>query len=123
MDRRLNEAILGGDETTFLSLINEDEDHSIMDQMTPGSMNTVLHLASRFGHLELVHETIKLRPEMVSSHNHKLETPLHEACREGHCEVAMALLRVMPSVAYKLNRENKVPCLWLVVAAEGPPLT
>ncbi|KAK9149291.1 hypothetical protein Scep_008048 [Stephania cephalantha] len=107
MDRRLIEAILGGDKAAFLNLINEDEDHSIMDQVTHGSMNTVLHSASRFGHLELVHEIIKLRPEMVSSRNHKLETPLHEACREGHFEVAMALLRAMPSVAYKLNGEDE----------------
>ncbi|KAK9095013.1 hypothetical protein Scep_026482 [Stephania cephalantha] len=70
-------------------------------------MNTVLHSASRFGHLELVHEIIKLCPEMVPSRNHKLETPLHEACREGHFEVAMALLRAMPSVAYKLNGEDE----------------
>ncbi|KAK9155026.1 hypothetical protein Sjap_002506 [Stephania japonica] len=70
-------------------------------------MNNVMHLASRFGQLELVHEIIKLSLEMVSSYNHKLEMSLHETCREGHCEVTMALLNAKPSEAYKLNRENE----------------
>ncbi|KAK9102364.1 hypothetical protein Sjap_019618 [Stephania japonica] len=107
MDPRLKEAVQRGDTTAFLSLVNQNHDHNIIDQVTLGSMNTVLHIASRFGHLELVHEIVRLRPEMVSSQNHRLETPLHDACREGHLEVAMSLLRVEPSVGYKLNRENE----------------
>ncbi|KAK9142105.1 hypothetical protein Syun_011505 [Stephania yunnanensis] len=112
MDPRLKEAVQRGDTTAFLSLVNQiNHDHnisnSIIDQVTLGTMNTVLHIASRFGHLELVHQILRLRPEMVSSQNHRLETPLHEACREGRLEVAMALLRADPSVGYKLNRENE----------------
>ncbi|KAA8540374.1 hypothetical protein F0562_024707 [Nyssa sinensis] len=105
MDLRLTEAIVRNDTTTFISLVQENE--SILEQRTANSMNTVLHLASRFGHPELVKEIVKLRPEMAMADNKKLETPLHEACRRGNENVLMLLLQTNPWVASKLNFVNQ----------------
>ncbi|KAM3747558.1 hypothetical protein ACB098_05G044100 [Castanea mollissima] len=104
MDPRLVEAIAKNDQKSFVDLVQENE--NFLEQRTGGSKGTVLHLASRFGHIELVIEILKLRP-MVSAENNKLETPLHEACRRGHTEVLKLLLENNPWAACKLNADNQ----------------
>ncbi|KAF8388937.1 hypothetical protein HHK36_025620 [Tetracentron sinense] len=105
MDRQLHETVLRGDVPAFLDLIQEDE--NIVGETIGGSLNTVLHLAAKFGHLELASEIVKLSPAMVSSENYRMETPLHEACREGHVDVVKLLLENNPWVAYKVNLHNE----------------
>ncbi|KAG8375581.1 hypothetical protein BUALT_Bualt10G0115400 [Buddleja alternifolia] len=105
MDRLLQETVTKGDFLTFEKLIKQDE--KVMMQTLPGSMNTVLHLASRFGHLELAKEIVKLFPEMVSMENAELETPLHEACREGHLETVTFLVETDPWITYKVNSREE----------------
>ncbi|KAF5181348.1 Ankyrin repeat-containing protein [Thalictrum thalictroides] len=139
MDRRLYNAVVIGDVSKFLELVQENED--IIEQTTFQSMNTVLHLASKFGHLQLVIELVNLRPGLVSSENDKMETPLHEACREGHIEIFKLLLETDPSILYKLNRDHEsalyMACargkvnmvkqllnyLWLLMLEEDGPTT
>ena len=118
MDRQLQETIWKGDVAAFLSLIQENE--NIMSQEIPsGSRNTILHLAGRFGHLELAKEIVKLRPEMVSEVNTKMETPLHEACRQGKLEMVKLFVETDPGVIYKSNQENESA---LYVACDGGQL-
>ncbi|KAF9612770.1 hypothetical protein IFM89_003780 [Coptis chinensis] len=105
MDRRLHAAVLVGNVPTFLELVRENVE--ILEQTTLRSMNTVMHLASKFGHLELVTELIKLRPEMVSAENEKMETPLHDACRRGHVEIVKLLVDADSWALSKLNSENE----------------
>ncbi|KAF9662251.1 hypothetical protein SADUNF_Sadunf18G0033700 [Salix dunnii] len=106
MDRRLREAILKGDVPAFLSLIEEDE-HIIDQKTTPGSSSTILHIASRFGHVELAKEIVRLRPELMFQENEKMETPLHEACREGKMEMVRLLVETDPWLIYKVNQGNE----------------
>ncbi|KAF8388939.1 hypothetical protein HHK36_025622 [Tetracentron sinense] len=96
MDRWLHEAALRGDVPAFLDLVQEDE--NIVGQRIGGSSNTVLHLAAKFGHLELASEIVKLSPAMVSKENERMETPLHEACREGHVDIVKLLMEDEPWV-------------------------
>ncbi|XP_015083956.1 ankyrin repeat-containing protein ITN1-like [Solanum pennellii] len=106
MDRRLNEAVVRGDVETIQKLIEEDS--NIVEQTLEGSLqHTILHLAARLGHVELVREIVKLFPEMVSAENRDEETPLHEACREGRVEIVRILLENDPWVAYKTNLWDK----------------
>ncbi|XVF48562.1 hypothetical protein PTKIN_Ptkin03bG0200400 [Pterospermum kingtungense] len=105
MDRCLHETVLKGDVPSFLDLIQKDE--HIIEQTASGSLNTVLHLAARFGHVELASEIIKLRPDMVAAENEKMETPLHEASREGRVEIVRLLVGTDPWVVYKVNKEEK----------------
>ncbi|KAJ7963053.1 Ankyrin repeat-containing protein [Quillaja saponaria] len=105
MDPRLLEAIRKNDAPSFLSLVEEDEGN--LQQKTADSLNTALHLASKFVHLEMVAEIVKLCPDMVAAENKNLETPFHEACRGGNVKVLTLLLEVNPSAASKLNSNGK----------------
>ncbi|KAF8388941.1 hypothetical protein HHK36_025624 [Tetracentron sinense] len=115
MDRRLHEAGLKGDVLAFLDLVREDG--NIVGQTIAGSLNTVLHLAAKFGNLELASEIIQLSPKMVSAENGRMETPLYEACLEGHVDIVKLLLEKDPSVAYKVNLHNESALL--VACARG----
>ncbi|XP_042496397.1 ankyrin repeat-containing protein ITN1-like [Macadamia integrifolia] len=106
MDPKLHEACVRGDVPAFLDLIKED-DQELIKQTTLRTFNSVLHIAAKFGHLDLATEIVKLLPEMVLKVNEKMETPLHEACREGHVELMKLLLGTDPRVAYKLNLHNE----------------
>ncbi|XP_049376398.1 ankyrin repeat-containing protein NPR4-like [Solanum stenotomum] len=106
MDRRVNEAVFRGDVEAIQKLIEEDS--NIVKQTIEGSLqHTILHLAARLGHVELVREIVKLFPEMVSAENRDQETPLHEACREGRVEIVRILVENDPSIAYKSNLWDK----------------
>ncbi|KAK9048209.1 hypothetical protein SSX86_032828, partial [Deinandra increscens subsp. villosa] len=101
MNRTLYETVLKGDTVTFLRLVHENE--TLITERVAESSNTVLHLAARFGHLELVSEILNRWPEMVLAENGELETALHEACREGEVEVMKALMAADEGVVGKVN--------------------
>ncbi|KAF5200146.1 Ankyrin repeat-containing protein [Thalictrum thalictroides] len=69
--------------------------------------NTILHLAAKLGHLDLVSEVVKLHPKLVSFENQKLETALYDACREGHVEVMKLLVDTDPKIVTSLNRDRE----------------
>ncbi|KAL6006147.1 hypothetical protein ACLOJK_040193 [Asimina triloba] len=139
MDLRLYEASLRGDVAAFKNLMRENA--SILEQTTPQSSNTALHLVSRCGHLPLAAEMVKLRPQMVATKSDAGETPLHVACREGHAEMLRLLLAADHLAAFKLNRYNQsilyVACsrghldvvkhllgnMWLLLMEEDSPST
>ncbi|KAF3450709.1 hypothetical protein FNV43_RR06798 [Rhamnella rubrinervis] len=105
MDPRLLEAIRRNDVSTLNSLIQKSG--KILEQREADSENTVLHLASKFGHLDMVSNIVKLCPHMVAAENKDLETPVHEASRLGNAEVLKLLLESNPGVASKPNSANK----------------
>ncbi|XVE88837.1 hypothetical protein DITRI_Ditri19aG0100800 [Diplodiscus trichospermus] len=107
MDARLLEAIARNDTFALICLVQKNE--GILEQRTADSLNTALHLALKFGSNNLLMEIIKLRPNLVTTVNRKLETPLHEACRVGNAEAVMLLLESNPWVAFILNCENRSP--------------
>nr|GMD87265.1 ankyrin repeat-containing protein At5g02620-like [Ipomoea batatas] len=101
MDPHHRDVVLRGDLAALQQLIQRDG--NLVTQVLPGSLNTVLHLAARFGKAEVAGEVARANPELVPSVNAELETALHEACREGHGEIARLLLEVCPGVAYQMN--------------------
>ncbi|KAI3699756.1 hypothetical protein L2E82_44260 [Cichorium intybus] len=105
MDRHFYQTVLKGDIVTFLKLIQEKE--TLITQTVAESSNTVLHLAARFGYLDLVLEILKLCPDMVVAENADLDTPLHEACRQGEVEVMKVLMAADETVVGKLNRRGE----------------
>ncbi|XP_021818792.1 ankyrin repeat-containing protein NPR4-like [Prunus avium] len=107
MDPELFEAIEGNDKQTFINLVQHNE--GFLSQKVGESKNTVLHLAARFGHIELVSEIIKLSPDLLAVVNNRQEIPLHEACRQGIADVVMLLLEANPWVACMFNSENQTP--------------
>ncbi|XP_073137928.1 uncharacterized protein [Henckelia pumila] len=101
MDRWLQESVTRGDVFVLRKRLEQDE--KIVRQTVPGSLNTILHLSARFGHLEYAKEVLKRWPDVVSMENADLETPLHEACRQGSLEIAKLILETDPWIVYKVN--------------------
>ncbi|KAL0330350.1 UNVERIFIED_CONTAM: hypothetical protein Sradi_5021700 [Sesamum radiatum] len=86
MDRRLHESVTGGDVVALSKLVEQDD--SIIRQRVIGSLNTVLHVAARFGHLELAKEIVEKWPEMVSLENAYLPSARSMQRRApGNCEI------------------------------------
>ncbi|XP_038899257.1 ankyrin repeat-containing protein At5g02620-like [Benincasa hispida] len=104
MDQNLMQAIEMNVMPLFLSLMKENK--SIVWQRTEEVSDTVLHLASRLGHVDIVQEVVESCPEMVLAENKNLETPFHEACRYGHVKVVKVLLEANHEVASRRNVEN-----------------
>lgn len=105
MEPSLLEAIRRNDTPTFNSLVQKNEE--IVEQREANSMNTVLHLASKYGHVGMVSSIISLRPDMVSAENNDKETPFHEASRVGNVKILKLLLEANPEAARKLNSANR----------------
>ncbi|XP_004305267.1 PREDICTED: ankyrin repeat-containing protein At2g01680-like [Fragaria vesca subsp. vesca] len=100
----LFEAIARNDIRTFKDLVQYNGESLL--QKTEETGNSVLHLAARFGHVELAAYIIKLLPDLVSVRNVKGETALHEACRQGNTSVVKLLLEANPYVTCTLTHEQ-----------------
>ncbi|ONI15790.1 hypothetical protein PRUPE_3G061900 [Prunus persica] len=105
MDPRLLESISSNNIPAFISLVHENK--GLIEERTADSLNTVLHLASKFGNIDMVSEITKLCPEMVTAENKHLETPVHDACRLGNASILKLLLEANPRAACRLNSEKK----------------
>ncbi|KAM5555208.1 hypothetical protein ABKV19_023216 [Rosa sericea] len=111
MDFRILEAIERKDIVTFASLVRENE--GILEQREADTLNTPLHLVSKFGYLEMASEIVSLCPDMVAAENKNQETPVHEACRTGNPRILNILLEANPEVVSKLNSKEKISALSL----------
>ncbi|XVF77595.1 hypothetical protein PTKIN_Ptkin14bG0058200 [Pterospermum kingtungense] len=85
MDLKLLKAARSGNLEEILKLA-KDVERRIYDQTTPEG-NTVLHMAARFGHKDLVNAIVKKYPSLILKSNLKGETPVHIAARAGKREV------------------------------------
>ncbi|KAL5576503.1 hypothetical protein UlMin_018202 [Ulmus minor] len=106
MDLRLLETIQKNDIPAFSSLVHND-DQGLVEQREANSMNTVLHLAAKFGHVDMVSNIITLCPDMVAAENKNLETPFHEAACVGNPKILKLLLEANPAAAAKLDSKKK----------------
>ncbi|XVF26812.1 hypothetical protein REPUB_Repub14bG0051200 [Reevesia pubescens] len=130
MDARLLEAFTRNDALAITSLVREND--GILEQRTPNSLNTALHLALKFGSNNLVMEIIKLRPNLVATVNRSnghlnvvklllnqpwlqgLEddgdlTSAHEAASKGHIEIMQEILNIYPDLGRKVDRNGCSP--------------
>lgn len=72
--------------------------------------DTVLHIAARFGHKNVVMEILELRSDLLSVENHKSETPMHVAARAGNFGVAKFFMgRPGDDTLRKLDKEDNTP--------------
>ncbi|KAJ0075882.1 hypothetical protein Patl1_34065 [Pistacia atlantica] len=134
MDSRLFEAIANNYRGAFDNLVQDNE--GILEQRTDYHLSTVLHLASRFRHFELVKDIIELHPEIVETLNKKLVdkghldvvklmmnqswqmdfeedgidlNALHVAPAMGHTDTVQNILEVRPNFARKSNKNGYSP--------------
>ncbi|KAM3268567.1 hypothetical protein P3S67_031508 [Capsicum chacoense] len=93
MDPTLYNAEMRGNigDANFLLADHLKRDEENGYQVTPQG-NTVLHVASLYGHSHFVAEVLKITPALLCCQNKKNETALHIAANEGHTEVVRVLL-------------------------------
>ncbi|XP_057984310.1 ankyrin repeat-containing protein ITN1-like [Hevea brasiliensis] len=107
MDLTVIEAIAQDEMETFEELVKADK--AILEQRTTDSLDTVLHLASIHGHLEMAKKITEWRSDLVAAENKQGETPFHEACRRGDLKMLTLLLGVKTEAGYKANAKNQSP--------------
>ncbi|KAF7836478.1 ankyrin repeat-containing protein [Senna tora] len=101
-------AIKANDISKFLSIVEEDEGR-LHERTADKSSDTALHVASRYGHAEMVCEILRLWPQMVDALNNNHETPIHECCRNGNLKVLKLLLEANPMAFHQNYIHEAIP--------------
>ena len=102
-------AILQNDLPTFLSLV-EERNSSLEERTDKEHLNdTVLHMAAKLGHGELVSKIIDRRPSLVCSVNAEGNTPLHLAALLGDVDMVMQMLETGLEACTARNNNNDTP--------------
>ncbi|GLJ34668.1 hypothetical protein SUGI_0697330 [Cryptomeria japonica] len=78
-----------------------------LNSVTPGSRNTLLHLAASVGNLVIVQELLQLNPLLVKATNAQGNTALHLAAHGGFCSVVQVLLQQQKSGVDICNKHNE----------------
>ncbi|KAG9454771.1 hypothetical protein H6P81_007675 [Aristolochia fimbriata] len=89
MDAQLLRAAQTGDVRLLRRLVERDA--NLLLRATAQD-NTVLHLAARYGHLDVVSEVYARHPSLHGRVNSKGDSPLHVAARAGHSRVVQFLV-------------------------------
>ncbi|KAM7481797.1 hypothetical protein LguiB_006380 [Lonicera macranthoides] len=91
MDSSLLNAAIAGNIDAIISHIKDQPAKQVLDQRTP-NLNTILHLASQFGHTKAVQEILAAYPSLLTEVNSNDDSALHVAARGGHSDVVRALI-------------------------------
>ncbi|CAL9214406.1 unnamed protein product [Arabidopsis halleri] len=102
-------AILKNDLPAFLELVEESESSLEERNEEERLNNTVLHMAAKLGHRELVSKIIELRPSLVCSRNAYGNTPLHLAAVLGDIDIVVQMLETGLEVCSAHNIKNHTP--------------
>ncbi|KAH9304485.1 hypothetical protein KI387_008889 [Taxus chinensis] len=106
-----------GNLKTLRDLHSQNAIGSYINQVTFEG-NTVLHIAAREGHLELVKwilHNAKWPSLLTGARNSDKNTPLHEAAKMGNQEVVRILLKHNKYAAHRRNQFGETP---LIIASE-----
>ncbi|XP_023644553.1 serine/threonine-protein phosphatase 6 regulatory ankyrin repeat subunit B [Capsella rubella] len=102
-------AILQNDLSAFLGLV-EERASSLDDRSEEqNTNNTVLHMAAKLGHQELVSKIIELRPDLLCSRNAHGDTPLHLAALLGDVNIVTQMLDSGLELCSARNNKNQTP--------------
>ncbi|AEC07597.1 Ankyrin repeat family protein [Arabidopsis thaliana] len=103
------DAILQNDLPAFLGLVEARESSLEERSEEQNTNNTVLHVAAKLGHRELVAKIIELRPSLLSSRNAYGDTPLHLAALLGDVNIVMQMLDTGLELYSARNNKNQTP--------------
>ncbi|XP_010462192.1 PREDICTED: ankyrin repeat-containing protein At5g02620-like [Camelina sativa] len=114
-------AILQNDLPAFLGLVEERESSLEERSEEQNTDNTVLHMAAKLGHRELVSKIIELRPSLLCSRNAHGDTPLHLAALLGDVYIVTQMLDTGLELCSARNNKNQTPlhlaCLSIFMVA------
>ncbi|AEE83437.1 ankyrin repeat family protein [Arabidopsis thaliana] len=77
-----------------------------MERVKSNTGDSILHIAAKWGHLELVKEIIFECPCLLFEQNSSRQTPLHVATHGGHTKVVEALVASVTSALASLSTEE-----------------
>ncbi|EMD86087.1 hypothetical protein COCC4DRAFT_113077, partial [Bipolaris maydis ATCC 48331] len=90
----LHEAILSSDSDTVKVLIqHKSEDYRTYLSSHPLRMLTIIHIAARYGNIEVVKQLLRKDDKAVSFRDREGKTPLYYAAFKRHWEVVHLLLQ------------------------------
>ncbi|CAA7020715.1 unnamed protein product [Microthlaspi erraticum] len=101
-------AIQRNDVPAFQRLVKETES-CLEERSEEEHSNTVLHMAAKHGHRELVSMIIQLRPSLIFSRNAYGNTPLHLAALLGDVNTVMNMLEFGLEACSARNNNNQTP--------------
>ncbi|KAL7216953.1 hypothetical protein ACSBR1_028810 [Camellia fascicularis] len=106
MDQRLYNSAKLGDILHCKELLNENP--SLLLKLTPHE-NTALHIATQFGHKNIVAEIYNRQQSLLAQPNLDGDTPLHVAARADRISIVGFLIEEMLSSSYRdiVNRGNR----------------
>ncbi|GMP65506.1 hypothetical protein CsSME_00026259 [Camellia sinensis var. sinensis] len=106
MDQRLYNSAKSGDILHCKQLLNENP--SLLLKLTPHE-NTPLHIATQFGHKNVVAEIYNRQQSLLAQPNLDGDTPLHVAARADRISIVGFLIEEMLSSSCKdiVNRGNR----------------
>ncbi|KAI8006423.1 Protein ACCELERATED CELL DEATH 6 [Camellia lanceoleosa] len=110
MDQKLYNSAKSGDILHFKQLLNENP--SLLLKLTPHE-NTSLHIATQFGHKNIVAEICNRQQSLLAQPNLDGDTPLHVAARADRISIVSFLVNEMLSSSYgdienRGNRETEI---------------
>ncbi|KAJ4902861.1 Ankyrin repeat family protein [Raphanus sativus] len=101
-------AIIQNDIPAFLGLVEERESW-LEERNVEQDDNTVLHMAAKHGHGELISKIIKLEPSLILSRNAHGNTPLHLAALLGDVNTVRTLLEFGSEACSARNNNHRTP--------------
>ncbi|CAN6803108.1 unnamed protein product [Brassica oleracea] len=101
-------AIIQNDIPAFLGLVEEKESW-LEERNVDQDNSTVLHMAAKHGHGELVSKIIELKPSLIFSRNAHGNTPLHLAALLGDVNTVRTLLEFGSETCSARNNNCQTP--------------
>ncbi|PON84466.1 Transmembrane protein [Trema orientale] len=108
METMLLDAVKNGSVSSLEDLLKEDP--LLLDRVIVSCFSeSPLHVASMLGHVDLVRQLLRRKPELASELDSTGSSPLHLAGAKGHVEIVEELLAADPEACTVRNQDGRTP--------------
>ncbi|KAG9133470.1 hypothetical protein Leryth_013282 [Lithospermum erythrorhizon] len=108
MEKLVFQAATEGNVASLLSVLQQDP--LILDRIIANCFpETPLHVAALLGHVHVVEELVRRKPELTKELNSNGSTPLHLASARGYDTIVRALVLVDPETCLVQDKDGRNP--------------